>query len=176
MAARWGPVVMKTHTRLDKTIADMVARGTARAHVILRDPRDVALSMIDHGNRARATGSRAFAEIETMEDAYRALEDQILTLRGWAALPGVEVMTYDYLAFDTVAAAADIMAQLGIVGDAEAVVEEVTTTCFIQLNKGVRDRHTTEMSPETSAGFLDHFADFYRDFLPQAQTPKELVT
>lgn len=165
-----GPVVLKTHTQVDPAVAGMIARGRAVAHIVLRDPRDVALSMLDNARLNRRVGRPAFTELQTLEDCARAIENQIEILRGWATLPGALILTYDEVAFDTPSAAASIAAQLGIPCDPQAVAKEVIDTCFTQFNKGLRDRHRDEMDPETSQAFRRRFAAFYDDFLPGVDT------
>ncbi|NNU80507.1 hypothetical protein HMH01_08645 [Halovulum dunhuangense] len=154
------PVVLKTHTRPDPAVARLIEAGHARAHAILRDPRDVALSMLDHGRRSRANGKPAFSEIGTLADAVAGIDNQLVTAAAWMALPGVRRLTYDRLAFDTGAAAADILDHLGLAGDPRTIATEVLESCFTQFNKGVRDRHLEEMDAATSASLAARYAAF----------------
>lgn len=159
------PLAFKTHTRPDPAVQDMV-RGGAKVHVVVRDPRDIALSMVDHGVRARAAGKPAFSEIHTLDDAIRGIDGQMETLAQWLALPGARVLRYDRLAFDTVSATAEILEHLGIEGDPQAIADEVLSTRFIQLNAGRRDRYRNEMSDGDSARIRARYAPFYDHVLP----------
>ncbi len=169
VAAQGHPLVFKTHTRPDPAVCRMVRDG-ALVHVVVRDPRDVALSMVDHGKRARANGKPAFSEIHDLDDAIRGIENQMETLAQWLALPGVRILRYDRLAFDTPAVAADILDHLGIAGDPQTIADEVLSTRFIQLNAGRRDRHKTEMTETDSARIRARFALFYDHVLPEGAT------
>lgn len=170
VAAHGHPMVFKTHTRPDPAVCRMVGDG-ALVHAVVRDPRDIALSMVDHGQRARANGKPAFSEIHDLDDAIRGIENQMETLAQWLALPGVRVLRYDRLAFDTPAAAAEILGHLGIDGDPHAIADEVLSTRFIQFNAGRRDRHLTEMSDTDSARIRARFAPFYDHVLPEGAPP-----
>ncbi|WP_233417079.1 sulfotransferase domain-containing protein [Halovulum marinum] len=170
VAAHGHPVAFKTHTRPDPAVRDMVRAG-ALAHAVVRDPRDIALSMVDHGVRARAARKPAFAEIHHLDDALRGIDGQMETLAQWLALPGVRILRYDRLAFDTVAATAAILEHLGLDGDPQAIADEVLSRRFIQLNAGRRDRHRAEMSAADSARIRARYAPFYDLVLPEGAPP-----
>ncbi len=159
------PVALKTHTRPDPAVRALVATGAARAHAVVRDPRDIALSMLDHGARARARGRPAFSEIATLEDAIAGIDDQMRTLAGWLALPGVRVLRFDRLAFETTAAAAAILDQLGVPGDPCAIAREVLGGRFTQFNTGRRDRHLHEMAQADSARLRARYDPFFTHVL-----------
>lgn len=159
------PIVLKTHTRPDPAVIALVRDGHATAHAVVRDPRDVALSMIDHGNRSRVQGRPAFAEILSLDDAMTAISNQFEQLAEWLALPGVRVLRYDDLAFGTAGAAAEILDHLGIPGDAQRIAETVLSSSFTQFNKGVRDRYRSEMTLAESAEFHRRFRPFYNRVL-----------
>ena len=171
-------LVLKTHTRPDPSVVRAVEDGRAIAHAIYRDPRDAALSMLDHGAQARARGHSGFAEIETLDDAIVGLRGQSDTLTAWLQLPGVVPLRYDDLAFNTVPTTEAIAAQLGVTIDAEAVARAVLRTQFIQFNKGIPDRYRTEMSEADSTRIRDIFAPFYQHLIdkpPQAPGPDSPV-
>ncbi|WP_112322714.1 sulfotransferase domain-containing protein [Oceanibium sediminis] len=165
-----GPIVVKTHTRPDPALVAMVTQGRAKLHVVVRDPRDIALSMLDNGRRSRARGKPAFSEFVTLADTFQGLDDQLRTLSQWAALPEARVLQYDTLAFDTVTAAGDILAHLGIPGDPGRIAEEVLNHRFTQRNVARRDRHRSEMPAADSAAFLTRYADFHARYLAPAPT------
>ncbi len=156
------PIVLKTHTRPDPGVVRLIETGQAKAHAICRDPRDIALSMLDHGQAARARGKPAFSEFHTLDDTIAGLQNQFDTLSAWLQLPGVRPLFYNDLAFRTEEAAADIADHLGVAVQADALAARVLRDKFIQFNKGMRDRHRQEMSPADSARFEKIFAPFYR--------------
>jgi len=143
------PVAIKTHTRPDPEVIRLLQSGRASAHAIYRDPRDIALSMLDHGERAH-----------TIEDTIEPIKHQTNSLLAWLSLPNVRPLYYDDLAFDTVRTMDVIANELGFAAPAETI-KEVMTSRFTQLNVGVRDRHMLEMDKETSQRFETIFAPFY---------------
>ncbi|MHA3913616.1 sulfotransferase domain-containing protein [Halovulum sp. GXIMD14793] len=168
------PLALKTHTRPDDpAVVGMIQSGAARAHAVIRDPRDMALSMLDHGREAREEGRPAFAEIVTLDDAMTGIDNQLDSLSAWMQLPGVSVMKYDRLAFDTAAAATDILGQLGITGDPQKIATHVLRREFTQKNVGIRDRHKTQMRAADNARFVQRYAPFY-DLLLGPDTPGRL--
>lgn len=156
-----GPIVIKTHQRPTAQAAQMLRDGHAVGHACLRDPRDIALSMLDHGLRARTKGHVPFAEMETLADAERSLHDQIETLTQWCALPRIIPLPYNDIAFNGDAAAHVIAAQLGLTCP-DGIVARVKEANFTQFNKGIKDRHLTEMEPDTSAHFAATFPALVR--------------
>jgi len=144
------PLVLKTHRPPSEAVCALFSNGEAMGHAVYRDPRDMALSMIDHGRRARFRMQKAFSKIKTLEDAIRIIRRQAGFLQQWLAIPGITPIDYDMLAFDTRRTCEAMMIQLGIEGTASEIVEIVQNSRFTQYNKGVRDRYLTEMSQETS--------------------------
>ncbi|MEM9778372.1 MAG: sulfotransferase domain-containing protein [Pseudomonadota bacterium] len=156
------PVVIKTHNRPDLPLVRLVEDGEVRAHAVFRDPRDMALSLLDSGRENRARGRPAFTEFETLSDTHGGIRNQLDSLTAWLQMPGVRRLPYDRVAFETETAAAEILEHLGIDGEPRKIVRQVLRREFIQRNKAVRDRHKTEMSAEDQAAFGKLFAPFYR--------------
>lgn len=161
------PLVIKTHSPAEAPALKMLSRGEARAHAAYRDLRDMALSMLDHGVRAREKGRPAFAEIETMADARAGIDNQVEKLMTWASQPGVELMGYDQLAFATAEAAERVLGQLGIDGAPKKIARQVLKREFTQRNKAQKDRWRTEMSAKDSAAFRSAYAPFYEHLIDQ---------
>ena len=138
----------------------LIQNGQAIAHACYRDPRDMALSMLDHGKRARATGKPAFAEIETLEDAKSGIRNQCDSLTAWLRLPNVQPLDFEDIAFDMQATAQRILNQLGITGDPEKIVNAVLDGRFTQFNKGISRRYKIEMPEQDDRKFAHEFAPF----------------
>lgn len=172
------PLVVKTHRRPDPKVVKMIQHGNARAHAVFRDPRDMALSMLDHGKKARARGKPAFSEIATLDDARAGIANQLDSLTAWLQLPGVRRLQYETLAFDTETAAASILDHLGIPGDPRRIARQVLKREFTQANQGIPARHKTQMSAEDSDRFRRDFAPVYDLLLdkPDPGTPLPLGT
>jgi hypothetical protein len=161
-----GLVVLKTHGRPDpevvKTLKKRDARDRFRVHAVFRDPREVALSLVDAGAAARAKERIAFCEIETLEHAKEQARRQFRTWRIWTSLPHALQLYYDDLAFHTETAVERIARHMGLPCDpikvATSVLKRKERT---QFNKGVMARWQTDMSPEHSAAFEQAFSDYF---------------
>lgn len=155
------PVVLKTHTRPNPIVVKMLQDGRAIAHACYRDPRDMALSMLDHGVRARANRKPAFAEIETMEDAKTSIRNQCDSLTAWLRLPNVMPLNYEEIAFDMYNTVVKIQSQLDLDGDPDDAVAAALDGRFTQKNKGLSKRHQKEMTKSDSQSFKEEFAPFF---------------
>mgnify|MGYP001097424608 CR=1 FL=1 len=164
------PIAIKTHTRPDPAVVRLIQNGQAIAHACYRDPRDMALSMLDHGVRARANGKPAFAEIETLEDAKSGIRNQTDSLTAWLRLPNVLPMDFEDTAFDMQTTAQRILNQLDITGDPEKIVTAVLDGRFTQFNKGISQRHKTEMSQQDDHKFASEFSPFLTHLIDNKRT------
>jgi len=171
------PIALKTHSRPESNIVEMLNSGEASAHAIYRDPRDIALSMLDHGKRARARGKPAFSEFHTIEDTYDNIRHQSNTLLAWLSLPNVRPIYYEDVAFNMKGTTEQLLRDLNVDVDVSSVMQHATTDRFTQKNKAVSNRHTNEMPKDISDNFLRIFAPLYerlienRDQLPRDGSP-----
>lgn len=115
-------LAIKTHAAPPAGLAAALAEGRALAHAVVRDPRDIALSLIEAGRRAQAQGG-AFADILTLDRALAELENQTRILEAWLALPGVELLRYQDLAGDPAAVLRRLAWQLGLAPSQEQLAE-----------------------------------------------------
>lgn len=159
------PIALKSHNRPNPSVVKMVQSGHALAHAVYRDPRDVALSMMDHGAKSRAKGSIAFAEIETLEDAIKGIRNQCDSLTAWLRLPGTLPLCYDDVAFDTIKTAQRILDQLQITGDAEQIAHVVLNNRFTQFNKGIQQRYLRDMDKSDAKAISVEFAPLLNKFI-----------
>ena len=167
-------VVIKTHTRPDPPVIRLLQEGRAIAHAIYRDPRDMALSMVDHGDKSRAKGRPGFTEFVEPRDAIDNLRHQSNSLLSWLSLPGVKPLFYNDLAFDMEATTKAMMAHMGLDAPVAEVIQMATRDRFTQLNKGVPDRHIAEMDKDLSEEFRAEFAPFYAKLIDgRASLPAE---
>ena len=158
--------VIKTHGAPDQALLDAIERCAVFAGAIVRDPRDIALSLLDHARRSRAQGGGDFAALETVEDTFPILDEQFDRLRQWMRCGQVLLLTYDEIAFNTAAAVRRIAAQLGLsVAPADIVAALLARGKIAQFNKGIRARHEQEMPAATQQVLLDRYAEIYRRFL-----------
>lgn len=159
------PVVVKTHTRPDPSVIAMIDRGEAIIQACYRDPREMALSMIDHGNRSRAAGKPAFANIETLDDAMRDISSQIDSLTQWLYRPNCQPVYYEDLAFRSLGTTRRILAQLQLDIPAGKVLNYVLKNRFIQLNLGKKKRFQEHMSESDQQMFRRTYHLFYRHLI-----------
>lgn len=155
------PIVLKTHTRPDIPVIDFINQGRALIQATYRDPRDMALSMIDNGEKNRHQGKLAFAEITCLNTAMDNIMSQIDSFTQWLYRPNCLPIYFEDLAFNTDATARFILGQLGLDISAAFVSKTVKKKRFTQKNKGTRHRHKEEMSPCDSQRFQSAFAPLY---------------
>jgi hypothetical protein len=157
-------VVLKTHRGLHPEVAGRIDAGLLRASASIRDPREVALAMVDQGRRARRSGFAEFAECRTVYDAMPPIDEQVENFKRWSALKKIEVFSYNEICFDTESVVTRIAAQTGLAVDPARVLAPFRSKGLIgQFNKGAALRYR-EMNPDEQAAFLDRYAELYRDY------------
>jgi len=159
------PIALKTHTRPDPCVVSAIQNGEAIAHASYRDPRDMALSMLDHGAKARAEGRDAFSELRSLAQVLQNIRHQHDSLTAWLRLPGTMPLYFEDTAFDTAKTARRILARLGLKLDPEVLADVVLTQRFTQKNKAQRQRYPTEMSAGDSEGIAGEFAPLIEKFI-----------
>ncbi len=84
-------LVIKTHGPPRGDIASLISSGAVLANASIRDPREIALSMLDHGKRAKRWKLAPFVEFQSLEDTLPSIDNQIGYFNAWAEIPKVEV-------------------------------------------------------------------------------------
>jgi hypothetical protein len=163
-AALGYPIVVKTHHALTPDVRAWIAEGRIHGHCVYRDLREIALSMMDHGARARARGRKAFSAIGSIEDALRNIRRQVPVFQDWARQPGFVPLYYDDVAFETQATVRRLCAQMKLEADPARVERRVKRWRFTQYNKGVRGRFH-EMAPQDGERILREFQAYYEAFI-----------
>ena len=159
------PIALKTHMRPDPGVVEMIQSGEAIAHACYRDPRDMALSMLDHAQKSRETGGEEFAELTNLEQVFTNIRGQHNSLTAWLRLPNVMPLYFEDIAFNTVETARRILKQLKLKIDPEVLADVVQTQRFTQKNKGMRLRYPEEMDPTISASIETEFAPLLDRFI-----------
>jgi hypothetical protein len=163
--------VIKTHSAPDERLKRAIENGEILASAIVRDPRDIALSLLDHAERSRRSGVGDFAKFHSATDVFELLDEQIKRLSKWTASSKVLLLTYDEVCFDTESAVRRIILQAGLPVAPETVMSALPNKEeILQFNKGARNRYESEMREEIQTIFLERYADFYRDYLRQWPT------
>ncbi len=71
--------VIKTHNAPSLLALELISEGKAFASITYRDPRDIAISLLDHGKRSREKGISDFAEFYHPLDTIDMIKNQIET-------------------------------------------------------------------------------------------------
>jgi hypothetical protein len=164
------PIVIKTHSRLFPRVEKFLKTGQVHGHAVCRDPRDMALSMLDAAREGRSWG----CGFKTVADTESRLQKSIDTFMKWMESPNIMPIHYERLAFDTETVAAEIATQLGIAVDIQAAIEIATGTKFTQLNQGISQRWKTQMDPADARRLELRFKDYigkYCHEIPEAPKP-----
>ena len=156
-------IAIKTHAGLRPPelhlIEDAVAEGRMKVQVNLRDPREMALSLVDAGANARAKMRQAFSEIVQLADAVRIVERQLSVCRTWGSIRGVMYSHYNEVAFDTPAAVRQMCDYLGLKmfkeDELPRVIDPVFNEAFTQRNKAVKDRYKDDLTVRQNEFLLE---------------------
>lgn len=163
-AAEEWDVVLKTHGPPHPEIAARIARGEILASACMRDPREIALSMVDHGERSRRWRYAEFSECVSPTDAIASIDNQVESFRLWARIPGAQIFTYNEICFDTESAVRKLVAQIGVDVQIAEVMEPFRNVRRIgQFSKGAPLRYLEMPLPQQQL-FLDRYAHFYEEF------------
>lgn len=157
-------VIIKTHSIPGPAWVEeykrLAAQGQVAAHVNHRDPRDICLALLDAGRRSRAQGKREFSEFTTLEEAAERVEWQLRQLESWTSLPNVLNLRYEICAFRMDEAIDQLKAHLGVRTPNWLVRLVVRHFTFTQFNKGVPERHRSELSPIDATWLAKTFAPY----------------
>jgi hypothetical protein len=168
--AKGRDVVLKTHQRPGPGLTKLIEKGEVLASATFRDPREIALSMVDHGERSRRWAIPEFSECATVLDCCPSIDNQVETLRIWNSMGCVELIPFNTVCFDMTAVITRLAQQMGVMVNSAAVARVFAKKWMIgQFNRGVADRFH-EMPSEQSTYFLRHYASFYEEFLPFPQS------
>jgi hypothetical protein len=164
-----GDVVLKTHQGLHPEVARRIDEGSVLASASIRDPREIALAMVDHGRRSRQRGDPQFSECHAVFDTVSSLDDQAANFARWSALERIEIFRFNEICFDSAAVVARIAAQIGLAVNPGEVSRRFRDKGLIgQFNKGEALRYR-EMAPDLQSVFLERYAKLYEAF--QFDTP-----
>jgi hypothetical protein len=125
-----------------------------------RDPRDMCLSLVDAGARAREAGREGFSNIHDLRRAAKLIEAAIPKFRKWGALRGTLRLYYDTVAYDPDEAIDRIERVLGVVADRDAVKKHAFEKSFTQKNKATRNRYEDELNERQKQEMLERFGVF----------------
>lgn len=157
-------VVIKTHTASTERVMQLAKEGLVAGHIVYRDPRDIALSLLDHAERSRRNGEIAFSTIKTIDDAVKVIKNRLAQFYTWVNNPNFFAINYEDLTSSNSEFESLLKAQTGLRFSHSDMREHISKNCFTQFNKGYRRRYEVEMSGELSDMFLREFSDFYGEY------------
>ncbi|MEM0909067.1 MAG: hypothetical protein AAGJ94_17005 [Pseudomonadota bacterium] len=157
-------IAVKTHAGFSRSLLpyldSKVDAGALKVHAAYRDPREICLSLMDAGERARAKGRQAFSDVSSLDVAAENVARQMATFLRWASIKGTLHLNYNTTAFDMDNAVRTMASHLGVPVDAPAVSQTVTGGAFTQKNKAVQDRYKDELTVRQNEELYAKFRQF----------------
>lgn len=164
---RAGPdriIALKSHSGFPDDMFQWLEKvqGERNVQVIAsyRDPRDICLSLMDSGAKAREKGKKTFSGIQDLEEAAHKVKNRIKEFRKWAALKGTLRLNYDTVAFEPNSAMDAIESVLNIKSDRERTMEYAFSEAHTLKNKAKRARYLDEMDDEQKQAMQKIFGRF----------------
>jgi len=164
-------LLVRTHFAPSTSFRLMMALGLAKATYVYRDPRDVVLSAMDHGQRGRDCGSEhELMALTTLDKAIDYTRDRLMPhFHAWMDTPGILKLRYEDLTDDTPGSLALVAKylHLGLKPQAiRAVAERFDKSAMgkgdrvqMLVNRATAARFRSEMSDEQIRVTTDAFAD-----------------
>ena len=109
--------VLKTHERPTRPAAAMLRLGVLKATYIYRDPRDVVVSIYEHGERLRrenAVSATGFDRLDTYEAAIEFVDQRLPIWRAWTEFPRALLVRYEKLVADPLGECQRLANHLGL--------------------------------------------------------------
>jgi hypothetical protein len=164
---RW--IAVKTHSGIADPLFTYVEKlqreKTLQLVVSYRDPRDICLSMLDAGERARASGVKEFSEITDLAVAEARVSEQIDKFFKWAAVPGALLLSYEMVAFEPETAMDRIESCLSLRADRARAKQYAFEEAFTQKNKAQRNRFLGELTVQQRVDLEKTFETFISNFI-----------
>lgn len=154
-------IVVKTHSGVTDNLKEYIEQGVIYACASYRDPRDMSLSLIDAGERARSQGVvGGFNRFNSIEDTIPSISRHIERFQHWIDCGALPVY-YERLCFDTRSFLESVCQQLSI---SKKLINKVLLESYMmqigQYNKGVSLRYKYDLSSENNKFFLSNFGEF----------------
>lgn len=151
----YGDTALKTHSGPTFFVRLLVALGLAKVTYSYRDPRDVALSMLDHGNRTRqkegenVKDNRGFRNVHEVSDALPQVKQEIENWYGWRDFGKVLLIRYeDFMTkkAESLQAIAEHLDYDLSDADLKSLLDKYTDLKSRNFNKGTVERYKEELS------------------------------
>ncbi|WP_081193750.1 hypothetical protein [Halomonas sp. BC1] len=154
--------VVKTHGAPSQLACELVNQGKAFASATFRDPRDIAVSLVDHGERSRQKGIADFANFIQPIDALTEIKHQINRLDSWVKLDGCQSFSYELIRSKPEDVVSVLLNQLEFfdIKVSEVLAPFKDPANIIHYNVGGSGRHKDQMSTEEIEKFASEFESF----------------
>lgn len=169
-----GMFVIKTHCPPTFYIKLLIRLGLSKAVFSYRDPRDVVLSVIDHGNRSRLNldPAASFKNITDIESALNYVTRVLTKHDEWQDYDHTLFIRYEEFMIDKRNTISSLNQYLGF-GLSDKKIDEILDrhesekTTYHNYNKGLINRYITEMSVEE----IEKCNHIFRDYLIKNEYP-----
>lgn len=153
--------VIKTHGAPCKLACDLVNQGQAYASATYRDPRDIAVSLVDHGAHSREKGNADFSNFIRPIDALAEMKNQLNRLNPWLNLSRYRPFSYDLIKNNPEAVVGAILQQIGLHGieTADVLSPFQDRTKIIHYNVGKTGRYLEHFTEDESQQFENEFGE-----------------
>lgn len=150
---KYGNIVIKTHSKPAFFIKLLIALGLAKATFCYRDPRDIILSAIDHGERTR-TGldpSNACKNMVTVKDSLPIVKPWTSNWYKWKEFGKVFFIRYEDLMENKISYLQQMSDYFNLKLKKEQIEEiylkheKIKKTAW-NFNKGTTERYKSEMN------------------------------
>ena len=157
-------IAVKTHATLPNDLfawmEDRQRKQEIQVITSCRDPRDVCLSLLDAGEKARKQNANAFSTFKTLDDTAGFVRGRIARFRKWSALQGTLRLNYDTVAYVPEKAIDAIERALGVTCKRERVLKHAFEDAYTQKNKARRHRYLEEMTEQQQRELTELFHRF----------------
>jgi hypothetical protein len=147
--------VVKNHGGLTDFVRQKIEAGEILAFTSIRDPRDVAISMMDAGVSDRTKGrDNIFTDLKQTSDTLPHLRNGVSTTLQWASCKNVLVTPYYLTATNQNVALEHLLEHLGLSVHVEKVMQrfaEKKAERIWYFHKGKADRFLDDIAPDEIA-------------------------
>ncbi|WP_346430356.1 sulfotransferase domain-containing protein [Methylopila sp. 73B] len=171
-------VTLRTHASPSDSILRMLSKGKAKLSVAIRDPRDLALSLMDVATRRQALGRPFLQDMRpnNLTSSFSVIEANIARVAEWTSAPDALLLYYEETAFSPALTIEKICRHLQLEppkGGVEAITLKAASWPNGKRNVAHPHRHRHEMSAQDQEIILDRFSDFYARYFPDARVVTE---
>jgi hypothetical protein len=169
-------IVVKTHSWLDFPtqvfLESLVLKNKIKIHATYRDPREVCLSLIDHGIKSRNEGVKPFSTIFNLDDAIKVTSRELENFQKWGAIKGSVIIKYDDVAFSTEKTISQLEQNYKLSLNSSQITtvkNYVFNQAFTQKNKAIPKRYEQDMPKQDQDRIKELFSSFF-NFLEHNDT------